>query len=276
MTKKKELKELINSYCREKGISKADFAVKAGVSGATLSSIEKGHLERISEAMASRLMAVVNGEQVKSIFKTRDFLAVQRLCELSREFHFMLGLVGDTGTGKSTSLKYFAQGNKDVYRVTLTKALTQRVFLDTLMKELGLDYYGTLADRVGKIIDYLNSRQNALLIIDEAGKMTQNVMLLLHDIREGSQYNCGIVLGGMPYFKAELEKSAKRQKTGYAEFYRRVNMWQEMDGLNQMEIEAVAKSKGVEDGELEELSGLRRFADLENRIILNNALKGGF
>lgn len=45
MKDKKLLKDLINDYCKEKGISKADFSRRAGVSGATLSSIENGHFD---------------------------------------------------------------------------------------------------------------------------------------------------------------------------------------------------------------------------------------
>lgn len=275
MQDKRLLKDLINGYCSDKGISKADFARRAGVSAATLSSIENGHLELISDTMASRLFAMLNEAAGQAIYKTRDFNAVQRVCEVARQHHFMIGVTGDTGTGKTTALTHFAR-NKNVYKITLTKSMHQRFFLDTFLKELGQECGGTLGDKVAKIIEFLNSRTDSLILIDEAGKITPNVMLLLHDIREGTRFNCGIVMAGMPYFRNNLEKYAKRQQVGFAEFLRRINLWQEMGGLNRMEIEAIIEDKGYnKDTDIQEFAGLRRFADLENKILLSNILNGG-
>ena len=51
---------------------------------------------------------------------------------------------------------------------------------------------------MAKIVDFLNTKTDALVLIDEAGKITPNVMLLLHDIREATKHNCSIVMAGMP------------------------------------------------------------------------------
>ena len=275
MKDKTELKSLINDYCKDKGISKADFARRAGVSGATLSSIEGGRFDLISETMANRLFALLNEAVGQTIYKTRDFNAVQKACEVARQHHFMIGITGDTGTGKTTALTHFAR-NRGVYKITLTKSMHQRFFLDAFLKELGQECYGSLGDKVAKIVDFINAKANALILIDEAGKMTPNVMLLLHDIREATRFNCGIVMAGMPYFRTNLERNAKRQQVGFAEFMRRVNLWQELDGLNRTEIEAIIEDKGYsKETDMQQFAGFRRFADLENKILLDNILIGG-
>lgn len=57
LQEKIELKALISGYCSEKGISKADFAVKANVSEATLSAIENEKWDKISAAMVKKLQS---------------------------------------------------------------------------------------------------------------------------------------------------------------------------------------------------------------------------
>jgi len=276
MKDKKLLKDLINDYCKEKGISKADFSRRAGVSGATLSSIENGHFDLISDTMANRLFAMLNDADGQAIYKTRDFNAVQKACDVAKQYHFMIGITGDTGTGKTTALTHFSR-SRNVYKITLTKSMHQRFFLDAFLKELGQECYGALGDKVAKIVDFLNTKNDALVLIDEAGKITPNVMLLLHDIREATKHNCGIVMAGMPYFRSNLEKYAKRQQVGFAEFLRRINLWQELDGLNRAEIEAIIEDKGYDkDTDIQTFAGFRRFADLENKILLDNVLNGGF
>lgn len=276
MNKKENLKAQINAYCKSKGISKAEFARRAGVSGATLTSIEKDHLDNISEAMANRLFSVLNETSTNAVYKTSDFVAVQKACDVAKKYHFMIGIIGDTGTGKTTALNYYT-ANKNVYKITLTKSMHQRFFLDTFLKVLGLECYGALSDKTAKIIDFLNTKTDALVMIDEAGKITPNVMLLLHDIREATRFNCGFIMAGMPYFKANLEKEAKREKVGFAEFLRRVNLWQELDGLTPREIEAIIRDKGFnKTTDYKEFAGFKRFADLENKILLNNIINETF
>ena len=84
-------------------------------------------------------------------------------------------------------------------------------------------------------------------------------------------------MAGMPYFRSNLEKFAKRQQVGFAEFLRRINLWQELDGLNRAEIEAIIKDKEYDkENDIQAFAGFRRFADLENKILLDNVLNGDF
>ena len=52
---KVEIKKAVNQYCKEKGISKAEFAVKSGISDATLSNLEAEKWEKLSNPMLLRI-----------------------------------------------------------------------------------------------------------------------------------------------------------------------------------------------------------------------------
>ena len=96
------------------------------------------------------------------------------------------------------------------------------------------------------------------------------MLLYLHDLREYTLSNCGILLSGMPYFRQNLQKAAFCQKEGCAEFLRRINIWHEMFGLENIETEFVCQEKGVKPQT--SWFGLR-FADVMNEIVVEKVLK---
>lgn len=200
LQQKIELKARISQYCEERGLSRADFAVKAGVSPATLSAIDNEQWNKISDSMLRRLENIVAQGSAASVYTTSDFEAVMKLCETAREHKLMIGLIGDTGTGKTTALNAFAY-SKNVYKVSFEKSMNPRQFFKSLLREIGIDFDDNVNSMIGRVAQELNMKKSPLLIIDEAGKITHPVMLYLHDLREKTMLNCGIVLAGMPYFK---------------------------------------------------------------------------
>lgn len=58
-----------------------------------------------------------------------------------------------------------------------------------------------------------------------------------------------------------------RQKEGYAEFYRRINIWHELKGLSRKEVDEICKEHQVK-GDHKAYYGLH-FADLMNKILLS-------
>lgn len=271
--KKIELKALISQYCEQKGLTRADFAVKSGVSGATLSAIDNEQWDKVSSAMVSRLENFIKNDSPETIYNTADFDSVMRLCDTACEHRLMIGLIGDTGTGKTTALKAYSC-RRNVFRVTFEKSMNPRQFFKSLLRELGIYFEGNVNAMIARSAHEINMKERPLLIIDEAGKITHPVMLYLHDLREKTLSNCGVVLAGMPYFRENLQKNAGRGKEGYSEFLRRINLWHRLEGLSASEIMYIAREQGISDEiRLKEMSSKRRFGDLMNEILLDKVLK---
>jgi hypothetical protein len=73
----------------------------------------------------------------------------------------------------------------------------------------------------------------------------------------------------MPYFKTNLIKWANKQREGYAEFYRRVNLWHELEGLSRDEIKFICEQLGVTSTDQQrEFLNKKRFGDLSNALLL--------
>ena len=200
------------------------------------------------------------------LYNTKDLQSVFEQCEKTRKHKLMSGLLADTGMGKSTSLKAYANG-KDVFMVTADKTMNAKRLFLKIGDKLNIGFDGNIHDVMLKIAEKLNSLESPLLIIDEAGKLNHVMMLYLHDLREYTKENCGILLAGMPYFKTRLEKFSEKQKEGCSEFLRRINIWHELKGLSRKEIEYICQSESV-SGNYKDYYGLR-FGDLINKILLD-------
>lgn len=200
------------------------------------------------------------------LYQTSDLKSVFQQCEFTRDNRFMTGLLADTGMGKTTSLKAYTSANKNTFMVTVDKTMNAKRLYMKILSVLGARFEGNMHDVMMIIAAELNMLDNPLLIVDEAGKMNHVMMLYMHDLREHTRENCGILLAGMPYFKKNLQKFADKQKEGCSEFLRRINVWHELKGLSRKETEYVCRQSGI-TGDLKGFYGLR-FGDLMNKILL--------
>lgn len=268
LPKKEVIKDAINDYCAAKDISKNELATQIQVSSATLSKIENNNWDSIDEKLWRKVWNKVGMNETPDLLETADFKACFSCCENATKHHFMIGLIGDTGTGKTTALTTYAL-RKNVFYVAYDKTLKPKNFFIMLLREMGIAFEGSIHDMVNRIADELNILPKPLLIIDEAGKITHTMILYLHVLRDKTAKNCGIVLGGMPYFKTNLQKFSSKEKEGYAEFFRRVSLWHTLKGLTRNEIAQVCEINGIEDKDLlREMQTKKKFGELYNAILL--------
>ena len=270
LEKNEQIRNAINLYCTAKQISKNELATKSGVSGATLSKIENGKWDDIDEKLWRKIEGYISDPLNGNIFSTSDFNAIQRGCKTAQKDRLMIGILADTGVGKTTALNVFSR-QKNVFYVPYAKTMAPKHFFAALLKEMGIAFEGNIYSMVNKISDELNTLKNPLLIIDEAGKLTHTMLMYLHELRNLTMKNCGIVLAGMPYFRSNLIKFSNKQKEGIAEFYRRINVWHELQGLSKLEIKGILDSNGItEPTARAEMANKKRFGDLQNAILLYN------
>ena len=273
--KKEEIREIINDFCNEKDLSKSAFAKMCGVSDGTLSFIENGQWEKVSDEMAQKIKSFIDRKTGGDIYQSTDFVSIFKACDAARKFHLMIGVLADTGVGKTTAVRTYAR-QKNVFYVSFCKSVKANQFFTDLLRELGVSFEGPLNAKINRVAEELNKKDHPLLIIDEAGKITHPIMLYLQELRDKTSSNCGIILAGMPYFKANLQKFADRQKEGYAEFLRRINLWHKCLGLKPDEVTEICRINGVTDKDkIKEFRTLKRFGDLMNGTYLYKVMNGG-
>lgn len=262
-----EVKDLINSLLLQKQVSQNKLAEMLDVSPATISNILNDHNERLNESMLLR---------IKAFFKKRDwvlietvnFVNIQNTCNEARRRHCMMGVVGYSGAGKTTALQNYYEQNSHTFIVTCGRSMRTKQFLLEILKSLGVNYLASDYEMVKRIIEELNKRQDPLLIIDEASKLSTNALMYLQDIHDGTEGNAGIVIAGVEYLLTNIKKNADRNKPGMPEFYRRVTQWQHLEAPSKKEKEAICINNGLNDPIIiKEISKLGNFGEVRNSIL---------
>ncbi|MES2732863.1 MAG: AAA family ATPase [Bacteroidota bacterium] len=261
-----EIQKAIQDYVTAKGISKNDLAKKTGVSAGTLSFIETGKWESVSPEMKLRIWNAVKPMNWQLV-PTANYSAVISTCEDARNRRRMLALVGSEGSGKTTALQSYYRNNRNVYYVSYDITMTSRHFLAVICREMGIQYVGSPNEMMSLIADELNSKPNALLIIDEADKMNNKMFMYLHVLRNKTMSNAGILLAGVEYLRNSLEKAVLRKKQGMAEFYSRVMAWQTLQSPTKAEIKEVCIQNGLTNTDkVKALYGLTNYRLVANAI----------
>lgn len=209
----------------------------------------------------------ITNTEVFNIIQTSNFSTVQRICNDAQITHKLTAIIGYTGAGKSTALEHYADTGSNVFYVQCKNSMNRKQFLQAVLKALGLNYFGTVYDMVENIAKELNAKHDPLLIIDEAGKLSMNLILDLHDLRNSTMGKAAIVLAGCEYFQTNIEKQAGNQKQGYPEFYSRVINWHKLSKPTTSEIKAICEHNGISDAtKIKSLYGLPNYRLLYNAI----------
>jgi DNA transposition AAA+ family ATPase len=243
---KQEAKGLLIDFLGKKQVSKVKLARKIGVSNSVLTYVTQEQWENVSEEMLTKIVNALKapGENYK-LAGTGNFNTVQTMCKYVSRWHQMCGLVGFTGAGKTTALKHYYRSNPNVYYVECKSYTNNRQFFKSILNELGVNCEGSLCDMIERITVEFKTKENPLLIIDEAGKLSHRQILVLHDLRNATDNNLGIILSGCDYFRENLEKGVKKEKTGIPEFYGRISSWQTLSVPTRAEARVIFESNGL-------------------------------
>ena len=224
----KGLAEKISKYLEEKKMSQRQFATAAAVNAAFVSQILNG--KPVSEVVERKVSAFLEGRKVSGLYETKDFKLSLKYIKIAHKHKMLVGIVGDTGMGKTTVLKYYAR-RQNVFYIRADKSLTANQMIFDLAQELGIGKTGTVSEVVRACCKRLNQLENPLVLVDECGKIKPLQMMYLQEIRDNTENNCGMVLA---------------QREGFAEFYSRIQAWCVLSGLSKEEIAGILEAERVE------------------------------
>lgn len=183
------------------------------------------------------------------IIKTNNFKTVENCCLDAQNQSKMIGVIGFPGAGKTTALKYYYKNDQNTYYVKVQPSMRPKVFYSKMLQNMGVpdqDQGIQLHYLIQKIANILkNKNEKNLLIIDEAGKFTPKMLEYLHELRDETSENTGIILAGPVYFRSNLIKWVNSDKDGMPEIYRRINMWEELEKPTLSEVSAICIAYGL-------------------------------
>lgn len=221
-----------------------------GVSAATISQVLKGKWELISDDMwrniASQSGYSTNGW---TVVETRDFKLMDHVLNNAREYSGVFAVVGDAGTGKTLSVRQHAADNKRSYLVQCNEYWNRKTFMQELLKSMGRDNSGyTVNEMMIEVVSILKTQEKPLLIMDEADKLSDQVLYFFITLYNQLEDHCGIVLCATDHLEKRIKRGLKLNKKGYKEIFSRIGRkFFELEGLSTSDIAAVCAANGISD-----------------------------
>lgn len=242
----------LRAFCELKGSqNKAANALK-GVSSATISLILSGKTEAIADDMFRNIEAqlrLLNSGDDWNVVETNDFKTLYQLFEDSKKYANVYGIIGDPGTSKTTAVKTYTRDNDNVFRLSCSEFWNKKYFLQELLQSMSRDSSGlTVSEMMNEAIHQILKRHEPIIILDEADKLTDQVLYFFITLYNKLEDNCGIILIATDHLKKRIEKGIKINKKGYKEIYSRMGRkFVELSGVSKDDVSQVCKANGIDE-----------------------------
>lgn len=247
---KQQICEQLRAYVEQKGSGNKAAASMNGVSSATVSKVLSGKWDTISDDMW-RSIAAQCGHKAEGwqLVETRAYKAMTFTLENAQRDSLVMAVIGEAGSGKTEAIKNYAAGGRNVYHLVCSEYWNRRTFMAKVLQSMGEIYSGTtVADMMDAIVDTLKRKESPLIVLDEADKLSDQVLYFFISLYNQLEGRCGIIMTATRYLRARIEKGLRLNRKGYAEIYSRIGRkFVELPLHNSEDVAAVCSANGVTD-----------------------------
>lgn len=252
---KKQIQEELRTYCARFG-SQSKAANSLGVSPATITQVLKEKWELISDEMWRNIASRVRPTTREWVaVQTENYKLLTRLLEDAREYSNVFAVCGDAGTGKSFTIRRFAEDNKRVHVLQCNEYWNRKMFMQELLSTMGKDHNGyTVGEMISEVVRGLKKEDHPLIVMDEADKLTDQVMYFFITLYNQLEEHCGIVMCATDHLEKRIRRGLKLNKKGYKEIYSRIGRkFVELEGVTTADIASICVNNGVEGRDIREV-----------------------
>ena len=221
-----------------------------GVSAATLSQMRNHNWELIAEDMWRKVAAYTGvGSTSWNFAPTVNSTDLLQFFTESQNHALVIAITGKAGAGKSETAKKYESENKNVFLLSCNEYWDKRWFLKELLAKMGKEHAGlTLPEMMYKTTQLLKSIESPIIIMDEADKLADNVLLFFITLYNELENHCGIVLMATHFLEKRIRRGVATEKKGYREIYSRVGLrFIELKETAFADIEKVCIENGIDD-----------------------------
>ena len=247
---KQQISEQLRNYCRRMGSQNKAANSLNGVSSATISNILTGKWEIITDDMW-RSIAAQCGHKTEGwqLVPTHAYKAMTFALENAQRDSLVMAVIGEAGSGKTEAIRNYTAGGRNVYHLVCSEYWNRRTFMAKVLQSMGVTYSGnTVADMMDTIVDTLKRKESPLIVLDEADKLSDQVLYFFISLYNQLEDHCGIIMTATKYLRARIEKGLRLNRKGYAEIYSRIGRkFVELPLPNSEDVAAVCVANGVND-----------------------------
>lgn len=277
---KHSIAEALQAYCsRYPSQNKAANSLK-DVSPATVSQMLNKKWELINEAMWRKVAAQIGYKNKdRQIVKTSVYRELYWLLTDHQNDNGVSAIISKAGSGKSVTTKCYIAENKNAYRVACAEYWNRKTFMLELLESMGVDSSGfTVNEMMRTVSKTLKGLENPIIILDEADKLSDQVLYFFITLYNMLEDHCAIVLLATNHLQKRIMRGVALNKKGYNEIFSRIGRrFIELDGNTYEDMANVALAIGVEnthniekvindsDGDLRRVDKLSRAIIKKNR-----------
>ena len=250
---KQLIADKLRAYVAKYASQNKAVASMKGTSAGTVSNILNGKWENISEDMWRKV-----SDQVKSvgdkdggwqIVETQAFHDITLALRDAQDYKNVTWVVGEAGSGKTTTARIFGEENKEVFYILCSEDLHKGDFVREIATKMGIRTDGyTVRELWMTIQDELIQMDAPLLVFDEADKLIESVFQYFISLYNKIEDKCGVVFLSTDYIKTRIDRGLRCKKRGYKEFYSRIGRkYFELDDTTPHDVYAICVANGLTD-----------------------------
>lgn len=247
---KKQIAEALENYCaRFESQNKAAHSLK-GVSAATITQVLQGNWDLIADRMWRNIASQIGfSKQEWVAVETENYKLLVDLLEDAQQYSNVYAVCGEAGSGKTFTIRQFGVENKRVYMLQCNEYWNRKMFMQELLTAMGRDCSGyTVGEMMSEVVRGLKKEDHPLIVMDEADKLTDQVMYFFITLYNQLEDHCGIVMCATDHLQKRIKRGLKLNKKGYKEIFSRIGRkFVELDGVSSSDIVAICINNGITD-----------------------------
>lgn len=246
---KNTIKEHLCVFCTRIG-SQNKAATALGVSPAVVSKLMNNDWGLIADEMWRKIAAGIGYDSSEwVIVETRDFQIMTTLLKDAQEHSNVMAICGEAGTGKSMAIKQYSNANQKVFLLLCNEYWNRKMFMQELLTSMGRDCSGyTVGEMMSEIVKYLKMMDRPLIVMDEADKLSDQVLYFFISLYNSLEDSCGIMLCATDHLEKRIKRGLKLNKKGYKEIYSRIGRkFIPLKGVGSVDIQHVCIANGISD-----------------------------
>jgi DNA transposition AAA+ family ATPase len=246
---KQQIAERLQVYVNRFG-SQNKAANSLKISAATVSQILNGNWELIKDDMWRNIAAQtgLNGKRWE-VVETSNFKKLHTLFQDAVEDSQVFAVINSAGSGKSETAKAFVENTPNTYLLQCNEYWNRKYFLAELLTALGKDYSGlTVAEMMTEAVRILQKKDKPGLILDEADKLSDQVLYFFIALYNQLEDNCAIILMATDHLEKRIKRGLKLNKKGYKEIFSRIGRrFIDFGGINASDVASICLANGIEN-----------------------------